>query len=887
MTHSHHSHHSSHAKGRSERRGDKLDGRDESQERDKRHERAEDSSPAQRYASFRRQQRYHASQASRFASTLAFELDPFQIEANQALEAGQNVLVAAPTGAGKTAVADFAIYLAQQHNVKAFYTTPVKALSNQKYHDLVDLYGEKNVGLLTGDTSINSEANIVVMTTEVLRNMLYERSETLRALRYVVLDEVHYLADKFRGPVWEEVIIHLPQSVKVIGLSATVSNVEDFCAWMESVRGATKLVVSEKRPVPLEQHVMVQSDERHEPELIDLYRHDKAGEQTTKLNVRLIDRIRQLDRQAGRRAAAEHRDEKRNGHGRHRRRRSSYQIQRHSPRRWAVVDELNYLGLLPGIYFIFSRNGCDQAVEQCLDAGLELTSEDEVRRIREIVDEMVDGQLSRTDLKALDFARFRYALEEGFAPHHAGMVALFRQIVERLFEEGLVKMVFATETLALGINMPARCVVVEKLQKFNGTDHVTLTPGEYTQLTGRAGRRGIDTVGHAVVVDHRDFEPATLASLSSKRVYPLHSSFKPTFNMAVNLLNSSDYDVARDTLDHSFAQWEANESAGDLESRIVTLRGAVEGYERAFACSHGNFKSLMEIRRKLSYLQKDERRHLKRRQYHSQEERTRAFRDLDRRIEDLKRQESDHPCKSCPDFQKHLKWGNRWMRESKELRRAQGRYDSRTGSVARQFDRICSILRTLGYLSKSGRGGAGKAYHLTERGQLLRHLYSEYDLVLAETIDSGILGQLEPEELAAVLSSLVYQARRGGDNEPRRYPGGPEGQVAEVCRQLRDIFADVEGLKDDADLEESEPLDFGIVDVMYDWSRGEDLAQILHGTELTGGDFVRNAKRVADLLQQIATAHPYYEDRDGGLADSAHRAVKMVNRGIVAYSGVD
>lgn len=906
MTHSHHSHHSRRIPGTSIERIDD-DGQNQS---------AEEPSPAERYASFKRKSAYNASQAARFASTLPFELDRFQIEANQALEAGDNVLVAAPTGAGKTVAADFAIYLAQQHNVKAFYTTPIKALSNQKYHDLVALYGEKNVGLLTGDTSINSEANIVVMTTEVLRNMLYERSETLRALRYVVLDEVHYLADKFRGPVWEEVIIHLPKSVKVIGLSATVSNVEDFCVWMESVRGTTKLVVSEKRPVPLEQQVMVQSDERHEPQLIDLYRHNKAGEQTTKLNAKLIERIDQLDRQAARRQAAEHRDDPRRRHGKRNHRRSPYQIQRYAPRRWAVVDELNYLDLLPGIYFIFSRNGCDQAVEQCLNAGLELTTENEVVRIRKIVDEMVEGQLSRTDLKALDFARFRYALEEGFAPHHAGMVALFRQIVERLFEEGLVKMVFATETLALGINMPARCVVVEKLQKFNGTDHVTLTPGEFTQLTGRAGRRGIDTVGHAVVVDHRGFEPATLASLSSKRVYPLHSSFKPTFNMAVNLLNSSDYDVARDTLDHSFAQWEANESAGDLESRIVTLQRAVEGYEKAFACSHGDFKSLMEIRRKLSYLQKDERRHLKRRQYHNQEERTAAFRDLDQRIAQLKSEESDHPCKSCPDFQRHLKWGNHWLRESKELRRAESRYASRTGSVARQFDRICSILESLGYLSTQAHRDvqsdetliidninrsetltvAGnskpdtdgkKAYHLTESGQLLRHLYSEYDLVLAEAIGSKIFDDLEPEELAATLSALVYQARRGGDNEPRRYPGGPDGLVAQVCGELRDIFADVEGMKDDADLEESEPLDFGIVDVMYDWSRGEDLAQILHGTEMTGGDFVRNAKRVADILQQIAMAHPYYDKSNPYLTDSARAAVKMVNRGIVAYSGVD
>ena len=525
-------------------------------------------SPAQRYAAFKQTQAKQRTVAAEFARSLPFELDEFQLQANEALEAGDNVLVAAPTGAGKTVAADFAIYLAQTRNVKAFYTTPIKALSNQKYHDLVAQYGADKVGLLTGDTSINSEANIVVMTTEVLRNMLYEHSVTLEALRYVILDEVHYLADRFRGPVWEEVIIHLPENVKIIGLSATVSNVEDFSKWIESVRGKTTLVVSEQRPVPLEQHVLVQADDHTEPELIDLYRRDANGEQTVKLNAQLVNRLDQLDRQAARRRGEERPDRRRSKGKGGRWDERPHKAERHTPRRWAVVDELNFLDMLPGIYFIFSRNGCDQAVDQCINAGLELTTSDEVRRIRRIVDEMVEGQLSQEDLKALHFSQFRFALEEGFAPHHAGMVALFRQIVERLFEDGLVKMVFATETLALGINMPARCVVVEKLEKFDGTGHVGLTPGEFTQLTGRAGRRGIDTIGHAVVVDHRGFMPATAASLSSKRVYPLHSSFRPTFNMAVNLLNTSDYETARVTLDHSFAQWEANESAWQLEAQM-------------------------------------------------------------------------------------------------------------------------------------------------------------------------------------------------------------------------------------------------------------------------------------------------------------------------------
>lgn len=844
-------------------------------------------SPAERYQAFKESRQHMQSVAARFADRIPFELDAFQQDANEALEAGSNVLVAAPTGAGKTVVADFAIYLAQQRNVKAFYTTPIKALSNQKYHDLVDMYGADKVGLLTGDTSINSEADIVVMTTEVLRNMLYEHSTTLNALGYVILDEVHYLADRFRGPIWEEVIIHLPQSVRIIGLSATVSNVEDFADWIESVRGDTKLVVSEHRPVPLDQYVLLQKDPRTEPELFDLYRRDDMGEQTVKMNARLMNRLDELDRMEARRARADAHDRSERRRDRGSKRKFVRKPERYQPRRWAVVDELNFLDMLPAIYFVFSRNGCDEAVDQCLNAGLRLTTDEEALRIRKIVDEMIEGQLTREDLKTLHFPQFRYALEEGFAAHHAGMIALFKQIVERLFEEGLIKCVFATETLALGINMPARSVVVEKLEKYNGTGIVPLTPGEYTQLTGRAGRRGIDTIGNAIVVDHRDFKPETAVALSSKRVYPLHSSFKATFNMAVNLLNSSDYETARDTLDHSFAQWEANESAWDLEACIGKLRKAIAGYEEAMANDAGDMVELLRIRMKLSDLQKNERRRLKHEVFKSNEERSRAFRRLDAQIAQLKEQEANHPAKQSPDFKTLMKWGHRWVRETKELERLEYRYESRTSSVARQFDRICHSLEVLGYLETADENGHID-YRLTEYGQLLRRLYTERDLVLAQAITHGIFDDLNAPELAAVMSSLLYEPRRGEGGEPRRYPGGPRGRVMQAANALRDMDGQIIALCEANGLENYlQPLDFGIVDLMYNWAYGDSLSEVLEHSDMTGGDFVRTAKRIADVLQQIAVAEPYLGEGGAELAAVAHEAYERVNRGIVAYSGVD
>ncbi|MFU0524108.1 DEAD/DEAH box helicase [Gardnerella pickettii] len=854
-------------------------------------------SPSQRFSAFRKTLQHSKSMAAKFESSLSFDLDDFQLEAIDALENGDNVLVAAPTGAGKTVVADFAVFLGVNRGVKTFYTTPIKALSNQKYHDFCEVYGSNKVGLLTGDTSVNSEADIVVMTTEVLRNMLYERSITLNSLGFVVLDEVHYLADKFRGAVWEEVIIHLPQSVKIIGLSATVSNVEDFSAWISSVRGNTHLIVDEHRPVPLERHVIIQKDGQTEPELLNLYDTDKNGNPTNRVNLALTRKLSQWENAALRKKSSYLSKDKRLSRVRFSRRKSrerSSDLQknskssltvRHTPKRWAVIDELDYLNMLPGIYFIFSRSGCDQAVQQCLNAGLALTSDEEMYEIRRIVDSMISqNKLSKSDLKALRFERFRYALEQGFAAHHAGMIAIFRHIVETLFERGLIKIIFATETLALGLNMPARSVVVEKLVKYDGTGHVPLTPGEFTQLTGRAGRRGIDDIGHAVLIDNPDFDPAKAASLSSKRVYPLHSSFVPTFNMAVNLLNNSDAKTARVTLSSSFAQWEANASAARLLSRIEELQEAISGYEQAFHCSNGDFAEFMTLRMRLKDAQHDQRRKLKHTLFSSDLERSNAFKELDNKIASLRIQERNHPCANCPDIQNHLHWGYYWARETKELNQVKERYNSRTGSVARCFDNICNVLCSLDYLKQTG-----NTFVLTNKGQLLRRLYNELDVVFAQAICEGIFNDLTPIELLSCVSSLVYESRGPVGSEPRRYPGGLDGAVFNTVSRLKELFMRISNMCLNNHLDALKSLDFGAVDLIYDWAQGADLLDILQNTDITGGDFVRFAKRLIDLLNQLAVLSDYLRilpNVDDSLAHKAYEAVQIINRGVVAYCDV-
>ena len=526
-------------------------------------------SPSQRLAAVKERSKH--PKATSFFETFDFEMDPFQITACHAIEDGKGVLVAAPTGAGKTIVGEFAAYLATEKLKKCFYTTPIKALSNQKYQEFVERFGEERVGLLTGDNSINSDADILVMTTEVLRNMLYTNSTSLTNLGFVVMDEVHYLADKFRGAVWEEVLIHLMESVQVISLSATVSNAEEFGEWLQEIRGETGVVVSEHRPVPLYQHVLIGN------RLIDLFNEDGSVNQTLfKSEREALKRIR-TPRNRGRID-----DENRLN-------------------RAEVIEKLQFNQMLPVITFIFSRQACDAAVKQCLAANLRLTNSEEREEIRTTANKYV-ANLNSEDLELLGHHEWLAALERGIAAHHAGLLPVFKSCVEELFQRGLLKAIFATETLALGINMPARTVLLEKLTKWNGEAHVPITPGEYTQLTGRAGRRGIDIEGNAVVIWSPTVDSATAAGLAATRTYPLRSSFSPTYNMSINLLERYGRDRARNSLKSSFAQFQADRAVVGLDRQIRKNSEAIADYQTEKLCHLGDFSEYAKIKREIKQI---------------------------------------------------------------------------------------------------------------------------------------------------------------------------------------------------------------------------------------------------------------------------------------------
>ncbi|GLK18674.1 DEAD/DEAH box helicase [Herbiconiux flava] len=821
-------------------------------------------SPAERFAASRKRAGHPL--VDQFRAGLGFDLDPFQIEAAGALEDGRSVLVAAPTGAGKTVVAEFAAYVAMQSvRDKIFYTAPMKALSNQKFNEFVADYGPDEVGLLTGDTNINADARIVVMTTEVLRNMLYADSALLTNLRFVVMDEVHYLADRFRGAVWEEVIIHLPQSVKLVSLSATVSNAEEFGDWLQAVRGDTEVIVSEERPVPLDQHALVKT------KLIDLF--DSSGRAATnRVNPELAQLVRGgasygNDRRSG---PGAYRGGGGGGGGRGRGGRGgrfngpSHGLERMD--RPEVIALLEEHRLLPAIFFVFSRLGCDQAVKQVLRAGVRLTTTDEREEIRQIVDERCRTLLDE-DLAVLGYWEWTEGLQRGVAAHHAGMLPAFKEVVEELYQRKLVKVVFATETLALGINMPARTVVLEKLEKFNGEARVPITAGEYTQLTGRAGRRGIDVEGHSVIQWRDGLDPQEVASLASRRTYPLNSSFRPTYNMAVNLIDQFGRPRTREILESSFAQFQADRAVVDLARKVRQQEESLKGYEEAMTCHLGDFREYAKIRRELTDLERSGAGKADTLSRGDREKRQ-------RHIASLRRQLRAHPVHGCKDRESHARWAERWFTLKRDTDKLTQQIQTRTNVIAKVFDRVTDVLLGMGYLRRDEHG----ATELTEHGKTLKRIYGERDLLVAECIRQKVWHDLDPASLAAMACALVFEPRREeAEGNDRNLP---RGAFREALDRTQTLWAEIDDVEREHRLPGSKPVSTGLAAAMHRWARGASLDDVLFEADLAAGDFVRWSKQTIDLLDQLqGTA-------DARLATLARSAIDAVRRGIVAYSSV-
>jgi len=482
-----------------------------------------------------------------FQATLPWPMDAFQVEAAEKLDAGMGVLVSAPTSSGKTVVAEYAVFRALQEGTRALYTTPLKALSNQKFRDFQRTHGPEKVGLVTGENTINDSAPVVVMTTEILRNLIYEDPARLDDVRYVVLDEVHYIDDFPRGSVWEEVIVQAPRHIKFVGLSATIGNYAEVAAWMAENRGPIGTVFHDQRPTELVMWLAMQNR---------FYR--------------LFNPEGQIDQRTWARAAQEEE--------------ASFRVQQYrrlpSNDMLPVIEELARLEMVPAIYFIFSRRGCREALQRCSYHDLDLTSAEEKARIDRLAAERL-ASLRDSDEAAL-YRRMVDSdmMRRGLAVHHAGLMPYHKELVEELFTAGLIKVVFATETLSLGINMPARSVVISSFTKFDGVAFSTLTTGELTQLMGRAGRRGIDVRGHGVILKESDVEVGTIYEVAMGEGLVVESKFLPNYNMALNLLRVYSAEDAVELMNRSFGQFQKRAAAVETADRLVNVRSRLEDLRR-------------------------------------------------------------------------------------------------------------------------------------------------------------------------------------------------------------------------------------------------------------------------------------------------------------------
>jgi ATP-dependent RNA helicase HelY len=788
-----------------------------------------------------------------FEATQPFKLDSFQREAIDKLERGRGgVLVSAPTSSGKTIVAEYAIFRALQEGGKVLYTTPLKALSNQKYHDFVRQYGESTVGLVTGENTINDDAPVVVMTTEILRNLIYEDPKRLDLVQYVVLDEVHYIDDFPRGSVWEEIVIQAPRTIKLVGLSATIGNYREIADWMAENRGGMETVFHDVRPVELKMWLAINNH------FLPLFKGDGG-----------------IDQRTWTKAAQEEE--------------ASYRIGQYrslpSNDLLHVVPELRSLDMLPAIYFIFSRRGCREALKRCSYHEIDLTTAAEKEAIDRVAAERLQG-LKDKDEEAL-FRRMVDArlLRRGLAEHHAGLLPYHKEMVEELFQRGLIKVVFATETLSLGINMPARGVVVSSFTKFDGVNFSNLTTGELTQLMGRAGRRGIDVIGHGVILKESDVEVGTIYEVAMGPTLVVESKFLPSYNMALNLMRVYTPEEAEGLMQRSFGQFQKRLAAEQTKERLVNVRQQLEDIRRMWDDTDVSIEDVaqyfkLEDRRRAIRieLKRLRREGAAERRGRRGQRRTRAITPSGRMIQRL-----EVEAKGLLDRQRKLKvvrsprFGELLQRYA-EIRTLQKELDAGSREVTGQMDeyprklrRLCKILTESGFLAHD---------KPTDKGLFAARVYGENTILVAEAVWLGWFEGLAPEEVCAVLVMLAAEDRdRGGrgrqERGPRRYPTPAIAQTARLIRSLYFRFADMESDLDEPNLR-TPSHDY--IDFAYRWSAGEPLDQIPLPANIDIGDAIKAMKGLYSLLRQLEWA---LRVAKSPLKDTVSQAVVQMERDVI------
>ncbi len=755
-----------------------------------------------------------------------FALDAFQIEAINHIAEGHSVVVCAPTGSGKTVIAEFAALLATENGRRLFYTTPLKALSNQKFLDLKTRFGEDNVGLLTGDISINREARLVVMTTEVFRNMLYGidvEQGAMERLGYVVLDECHFMNDSERGTVWEESIIHCPQHVQMVALSATVANAEELTDWMNSIHPVTKLIKTDFRPVPLRFSFF------NREKLLPLF-EGAENPKEARLNKKLKGDLK--------------------GNA------LNKKLRQFAPN--DLLAEMSAREMLPAILFTFSRKGCDRSLRDT--RNLALLTDEERRTIKARVDQFLMQN------PFFEKHPMIHSIRNGFASHHAGLLPGIKLLVESLFQQGLIKAVFATETLAAGINMPARSTVITSLTKPTGAGHRMLNGSEFLQMAGRAGRRGMDAVGYVVIVSSQHYGAPDAARLASSDADPLNSQFTPTYGMVLNLLQRHTLTEARTLLSRSFGQFTSERRIqpikDEMDEKTAALTQAM-GFECPYGVSDADFHQFLKthaLRSDTSRFVRTLQHQLKR---HGDSPEIRA--ELEKQRE-LKQTQHDFiaaiACYDCKLLHKHQNVEKKITQLQKHLKLLNFQYDEAKNVYWQSFLNHYELLKECGHLDADDKP--------TAKGQLTSQLRCDNELLMTEIISRGIFDPLQPQQLAAVLCCLINDSNRENVYSALRYSPNTRTALDASLKVIKQVRRWQEAHHIETPIL-YEPVASGLVEA---WSVGLTWEETLTGTNLDPGDIVRLIRRTNDLLRQFSRI----AELPDALRRTAKQAIAMLYR---------
>ena len=779
-------------------------------------------------------------------------LDLFQEEAIDAIDREQSVIVTAPTGAGKTVIAEYAVEKCLQTNRRVIYTAPIKALSNQKYRDFQAEYGDK-IGIVTGDVVLNPFAQVLLMTTEIFRNTIFDDIDRLQDVSYVIFDEIHYINDIERGTVWEESIIFAPQHIKFVSLSATIPNITSFAEWMQSVRDIDIKVIEElERPVPLDHHIYFNGfgigKVDHLNDLRNVIKREK--------------RKREKIKESNKRSAEKNKSKEANTK------------QTEVEKEIINVDLIPYLQKkrrLPCLYFCFSRKNCEANAKNYALYGTHNLLETEKQK--QIL-EMFDTLCTQYDIDEESVINdFRKLIACGIAYHHAGMLPTLKEVVERLFTSGLIQLLFTTETFAVGINMPACTVVFDSLEKFDGISFRYLQAREYHQMAGRAGRRGIDPVGYVYSkVDPRYATFSDVGKAVSDKIEPITSQFNLSYSSILNLYEKYGDDIY-DVYTMSLSNYQNKKRITDLNAHIEQLEKQLESFPVP-VCIHDDINGLKQIEKYYRHKRKNNQ---KRDNIHaeismaksrssrgkSKKERNKKLKFIYNKLNNLKKELNNNLCHDCYNQDECSERYQTIRKTEQNILKRKNRQTNVEDYQRNQIAARLNVLGTLGYIEE---------LTLLPRGNTATNIYG-YELQLTQLLFSGFFERVSEDEINCLLTAIVSEPRKDG-----YYKKIKDKRMLSIFGAATNEIAEIQRIENQHNVSDLTPLlELHLCSAMRAWSRGCEFDDLTGYADLDAGDFVRTFRLVIDQLRQIRRAMPTHT----ALVDKLNRCIGKINRDVV------